>query len=66
MMALDLSTDRPWWKEPMVWLIAGLPATAARPITLRGEERGPRLAITDRKLTFPLGAYAPASFVLQP
>jgi len=27
MMALDLS-DRPWWKEPMVWLIAGLPATA--------------------------------------
>ena len=29
MMALDLSTDRPWWKEPMVWLIAGLPATAA-------------------------------------
>lgn len=28
MMALDLSTDRPWWKEPMVWLIAGLPATA--------------------------------------
>jgi len=28
MMALDLSTDRPWWKEPMVWLIAGLPLTA--------------------------------------
>lgn len=28
MMALDLSNDRPWWKEPMVWLIAGLPATA--------------------------------------
>lgn len=27
MMALDRS-DRPWWKEPMVWLIAGLPATA--------------------------------------
>ncbi len=27
-MALDLSTDRPWWKEPMVWLIAGLPLTA--------------------------------------
>lgn len=27
MMALDLS-ERPWWKEPMVWLIAGLPATA--------------------------------------
>lgn len=28
MMALELSTDRPWWKEPMVWLVAGLPATA--------------------------------------
>jgi hypothetical protein len=27
MMTLDLS-DRPWWKEPMVWLIVGLPATA--------------------------------------
>ena len=28
MMALDPQTERPWWKEPMVWLIAGLPATA--------------------------------------
>lgn len=28
MMALDPSPNRPWWKEPMVWLIAGLPATA--------------------------------------
>lgn len=27
MMTLDLS-NRPWWKEPMVWLIAALPATA--------------------------------------
>lgn len=29
MMPLDpASTSRPWWKEPMVWLIAGLPAIA--------------------------------------
>ena len=28
MMTLDPSPTRPWWKEPMVWLIAGLPATA--------------------------------------
>ena len=28
MMALDPTPNRPWWKEPMVWLIAGLPATA--------------------------------------
>lgn len=28
MMALDPTPNRPWWKEPMVWLIAGLPASA--------------------------------------
>ena len=28
MMALDPTPNRPWWKEPMVWLIAGLPAAA--------------------------------------
>lgn len=27
-MLLDTSQSRPWWKEPMVWLIAGLPAIA--------------------------------------
>ncbi len=27
MMTVD-ETPRPWWKEPMVWLVAGLPATA--------------------------------------
>ncbi|PIV87579.1 MAG: hypothetical protein COW48_10750 [Hydrogenophilales bacterium CG17_big_fil_post_rev_8_21_14_2_50_63_12] len=27
-MALDPAPSRPWWKEPMVWLVAGLPATA--------------------------------------
>ena len=27
-MPLNLTASRPWWKEPMVWLIAGLPATA--------------------------------------
>lgn len=26
-MTVD-ETPRPWWKEPMVWLVAGLPATA--------------------------------------
>ncbi len=28
MMTLDPAQDRPWWKEPMIWLIAGLPAIA--------------------------------------
>jgi uncharacterized protein len=28
MMAFDPTPNRPWWKEPMVWLVAGLPATA--------------------------------------
>ncbi len=28
MMALDPAPSRPVWKEPMVWLIAGLPAIA--------------------------------------
>lgn len=28
MMTLDPSSTRPWWKEPMIWLIAGLPAIA--------------------------------------
>jgi hypothetical protein len=27
-MSLDLTSSRPWWKEPMLWLIAGLPASA--------------------------------------
>jgi hypothetical protein len=27
-MSLNLTSSRPWWKEPMVWLIGGLPATA--------------------------------------
>lgn len=27
-MSLNPTPSRPWWKEPMVWLIAGLPATA--------------------------------------
>lgn len=28
MATLDMTEQRPWWKEPMVWLIAVLPATA--------------------------------------
>jgi hypothetical protein len=51
MMTLDLS-DRPWWKEPMVWLIACLPATAvvaglpptSSPPTNRTAWSGPNIA----------------------
>jgi hypothetical protein len=28
MTSLEMTEDRPWWKEPMVWLIAALPATS--------------------------------------
>ncbi|MDD5389653.1 MAG: FixH family protein [Gallionellaceae bacterium] len=28
MMALDPTPNRPWWKEPMVWMVIGLPAIA--------------------------------------
>lgn len=28
MMTIDPAQDRPWWKEPMIWLIAGLPTVA--------------------------------------
>ncbi len=47
-----------------------LPASAsfrtAVPVTLRGEIIAPGMAIQDSKFAFPLGAYAPASFVLEP
>ena len=50
-------------------LTVTLPATAkcttATPVNLRGEISGNPIAITAGKLTFPLRAYAPASFVLQ-
>jgi hypothetical protein len=37
----------------------------ATPVTLRGEKTGDPLKIAEGKFTFPLKAYAPASFVLE-
>lgn len=58
-----------------VWEQAGVSAsltvtlpgtfTTATPVNLRGEKLGERLPIQDCKLTFPLKAYAPASFILE-
>ena len=50
-----------------VTLPAGMSATRARPVTLRGESfpgQAPR-AVTDGKFSVPLHAYAPASLVLE-
>jgi len=38
--------------------------TSALPVDLRGERRGGPLKVVGGKLTFSLGAYAPASFIL--
>ena len=49
-------------------LTVTLPAgfTSATPVSLRGENKfGPPLTVTDRTISFPLKAYAPASFILQ-
>jgi hypothetical protein len=58
-----------------VWEQAGVSAsltvtlpgsfTTATPVNLRGEKLGERLPIQGGTLTFPLKAYAPASFILQ-
>ncbi len=40
--------------------------TTATPVNLRGEKLGEPLKITDGKLTFSLGKYAPASFIFEP
>jgi hypothetical protein len=48
-----------------VTLPTGLKAAKAQPVSLRGEKTGQPIPITDRKLTFSLPAYAPASFILQ-
>jgi len=37
----------------------------AQPVDLRGQQTGPPLRLTAGKLTFNLGAYAPASYVLE-
>lgn len=51
--------------ELTVTLPAGAKYATAAPVNLRGESEGPPLPIQDGKLTFNLGAYAPASFVLK-
>lgn len=50
-----------------VTLPSGAQWTEAKPVSLRGEDLSDHapLKITNAQLTFPLGAYAPASFVLQ-
>ena len=48
-----------------VTLPAGSKATKATPVTLRGEPAGVSLEIYDGKFTIALGAWAPASFVLE-
>ena len=49
-----------------VTLPDGLRASVAQPVNLRGEKFGEALKIEGGKFTFPLGAYAPASFLLLP
>lgn len=44
----------------------GAPFTQAQPVDLRGEKAGEAVPIAGGKFSFPLPAYAPASFVLTP
>ncbi len=39
--------------------------TSATPVNLRGKATGPKIAVSRDKFSFSLGAYAPASFVLE-
>ena len=48
-----------------VTLPAGLNATTAMPLNLRGEKLWPALDIRNGTMTFDLGIYAPASFILK-
>jgi alpha-mannosidase len=48
-----------------VTLPTGTKATKARPVTLRGEPTGEPIVIRNGKFTTALGAWAPASFVLE-
>ena len=50
--------------EVTLTLPTGFQASKAQPVTLRGEKTGKEVKITGGRLTFALGAYAPASFVL--
>jgi len=49
-----------------VTLPAGVKATQAQPVNLRGEKAGEPITIVDGKLALVLRAYAPASLVLNP
>lgn len=51
--------------EITVTLPAAAKFTTASPVNLRGEKAGVPMPITASKFTFPLNAYAPASFILQ-
>jgi hypothetical protein len=48
-----------------VTLPEGLKAAKAQPVNLRGEKEGSEIAIKNGRFSFPLGAWAPASFVLR-
>ena len=48
-----------------VTLPGGAPFTAATPVNLRGEKAGAPMSIAGGRLTFPLKACAPASFILK-
>lgn len=47
-----------------ITLPEGINTTTAQPVNLRGEKIGAPLELRDRKISFPLKAYAPASFLL--
>jgi len=49
----------------IVTLPKGTKALSAVPVNLRGEKKGEPIKIASGKLVFDLGAYAPASFILQ-
>jgi alpha-mannosidase len=48
-----------------VTLPTGFKATQARPVDFRGQKTGDAIAVSNGAFTFPLGKFAPASFVLE-
>ena len=50
--------------ELTVQLPGGIDAATATPVNLRGEKTGEAVPVQSGALTFDLGAYAPASFLL--
>jgi alpha-mannosidase len=48
-----------------VTLPTGFKATKARPVNFRGQKIGDAIAVSNGAFTFPLGKFAPASFVLE-